>query len=873
MLILHKHIQVSRLIILVLAVASFVSCSTQKNTWATRSFHQTKVKYNILYNGNIAYDEGLKAIRDANTDDYSRVLYLYPVSNHTAAQAATSQMDKTIDKCRKCIKLHSIKSKPKRNPKKANDPKYKLWLQSEEFNKNMHLAWLRLGQAEFHKGDFLGAVSTFNYIINHYQNDPDMIAQCQLWVARAYAELGWQYEAEDMLNRVQIDALSRKHAKLYSAVKADVLLHGEHYHEAIPFVKIALPHEKRKIYRPRFAYVLGQLYEMEGKKDDAISAYKSVVRMAPPNEMEFNARLRMAELGGKNSLRQLRSMAKQSKFKDRLDQIYGAMGNIYLSVPDTAKALEMYEKAIAESTQGGTAKAAILVRAGDIYFEKRAYVQAQPCYREAVTILTAENDEYARVQKRSEVLDELIVSYTQAQLQDSLQRLSHMTEAEQRAIVDKIIADLIEAEKADSTKQAQEALAIARGDDGPRSVNTANMLGGGSFQKGEWYFYNPQLVKQGAQEWRRRWGARPLEDNWRRKNKQVVVSDEMSASLNGENDGMSPDSLATDSTAVPAPKLETDNHKPEYYLQQIPRTEQDFAASDSLWREAMVALYYIYRDKLEDEELAQETLRALDARFGNHPSVLAIHEDEALRALRHDEAYIARMRKMLADQDSIYAATYAAYTKGQYADVKANKNYMETTYPQSSLMPRFLFLNAVSVARTEGQPAFVAELQNLVANYGSTELGTMAKDMLAMMGQGMESQKGGATSSLADMRGQTDDTPDDQEKAAQEWSEDRKQPSVVVLILPEANEEALNELLYEVALFNFSQFLIRDFDLQKMPVWGESCALRVSGFADMDEAEWWMDLLQKNAEMQSVLQGIQIKAVTEVNLPLIVGQP
>ena len=109
MLILHKHIQVSRLIILGLAVASFVSCSTQKNTWATRSFHQTKVKYNILYNGNIAYEEGLKAIRDANTDDYSRVLYLYPVSNHTAAQAATSQMDKTIDKCRKCIKLHSIK--------------------------------------------------------------------------------------------------------------------------------------------------------------------------------------------------------------------------------------------------------------------------------------------------------------------------------------------------------------------------------------------------------------------------------------------------------------------------------------------------------------------------------------------------------------------------------------------------------------------------------------------------------------------------------------------------------------------------------------------------------------------------------------------
>ena len=840
------------------------SCSTQKNTWATRSFHQTKVKYNILYNGNVAYEEGLKSIRDANSDDYSRILYLYPVSNHQAAEAGKTQMDKTIEKCRKCIKLHSIKAKPKRNPKKSNDPEYKIWLQSEEFNKNMSLAWIRLGEAEFHKGDFLGAVSTFNYIINHYQNDPDMIAQCQLWVARSYAEMGWQYEAEDMLNRVQIDALSRRHAKLYSAVKADVLLKGAHYHEAIPFVKIAMPHEKRKIYRPRFAYVLGQLYEMEGNKSDAVHAYKYVVRMAPPTEMEFNARLRIAELGGRNSLRQLRTMSKQSKFKDRLDQIYGAMGNVYLNDKDTLKALEMYEKAIAESTQAGAAKAAVLVKAGDLYYERQDYVHAQPCYREAVTILTAENEEYARVQKRSEVLDELIVAYTQVHLQDSLQRLGRMTEEEQKAIVDQIIADLIKAEKEDSTRQADEARARLRDDDGPRSVNTANMLGGGGAQKGEWYFYNPQLIKQGQQEWRRKWGNRPLEDNWRRQNKQVV------AAYPGE-DYPEGDStmLAADSTQQSRPVLETDNHKPAYYLQQIPRTPQDYELSDSLWREAMIDLYYIYCDKVEDEDLAEETLRELVERFTGHPSLDKIFEDKKLRALRDDPEYIAKMRKMLDEQDSLYAQTYAAYTKGQFAQVKANKQYAETNFPQSKLMPRFLFLNAVATARSEGQEAFVTALQEVVTQYPETELGAMAKDMLAMLGQGMESQQGGSTGSLADMRGQVEEEKTDTAAAEQQWSEDRKQPSVVLLILPKADEEALNNLLYEVALFNFSQFLIRDFDLQKMPVFGSGCALRICGFADLDEAEWWVGLVEKNADMQTVLDGVQIKAVTEVNLPLI----
>ena len=847
------------------------SCSTQRNTWATRSFHQTKVKYNILYNGNIAYEEGLKAIRDANTDDYSQILYLYPVSNHQAAESAASQMDKTIEKCRKCIKLHSIKAKPKRNPKKANDPKYKLWLQSEEFNAKMGLAWIRLGEAEFHKGDFLGAVSTFNYIINHYKNDPDIIAQSQLWIARAYGEMGWQYEAEDMLQRVQIDALSKKHARLYSAVKADVLLHGGHYQAAIPFVKIAMPYEKRKIYRPRFAYVLGQLYEKDGKRDEAVHAFRSVVRMAPPVEMEFNARIRIAELGGKNSLRKLRTMAKQSKYKDKLDRIYGAMGNIYLAQQDTAHALEMYEKAIAEATQAGTAKAEVLVRAGDLYYEQREYAKAQPCYREAVTILTAESDQYARVQKRSEVLDELIVAYDQAQLQDSLQRLSHLTEKEQREIVDRIIADLIAAEKEDSLKQAQQERdeELDRMSPSLRSVDTRNMLGGGNTQKGEWYFYNPQLIKQGQQEWLRRWGNRKLEDNWRRQNKQVIINDEMASSLNEENEGMSPDSTGLDSTAVQAPKIETDTHKPEYYLQQIPRTPQDYAVSDSLWREAMVALYYIYRDKVDNEPLAEETLRELEKRFPNHPVLKDIYEDQRLRALRHDEAYIAKMQKMLQEQDSLYAATYEAYSKGGYAVVKANKSYAQQEFPQSRLMPRFLFLNAVAVARTEGQQAFISELQQLVAQYGETELGAMAKDMLAMMGQGMESKKGGATGSLADLREQSETEPQEEESAAQEWSEDRKQPSLVLLVLPKSDEQALNELLYEVALFNFSQFLIRDFDLQKMPVFGEGCALRVSGFADMDEAEWWVDLIRKNPEMQSVLQQVEIKAVTEVNLPLL----
>ena len=880
--------------LLLVACWCTTSCSTQKNTAATRAYHQMKVRYNILYNGNHAYEEGLKSIQTANVDDYSQVLNLYPVSNHQAAASSAAKMDVTIEKCRKCIKLHSIKKKPQPDPKKRNDPKYKLWLQSEEFNAEMGNAWIRLGEAEFHKADFLGSIGTFSYVMKHYQNDPDMVARCQLWIARAYGELGWLYEAEDMLHNVKIDDLNRKHASLYSAVSADILLKTKQYRAALPFVKIAAPNEKRKVYRPRFEYALGQLYEHEGNKQEAINAYKKVIKLTPPVEMDFNARVRIAQLKGKSSLKQLRQMAKQAKYKDKLDYIYGTMGNIYLASGDTAEALAQYRLAIEKATQASLQKAAVLVKAGDIYYGRQEYVEAQPCFREAITILTAEQDDFARIQRLSEVLDELIVEHEVVVLQDSLQRLSRMSEQEQRAIIERLIEDLIKQEAADAEAALVAEREAANG--GLQSVNTANMLGG-SGGNAEWYFYNPQLMRSGKQEFQKKWGNRTLEDNWRRLSKTV------SAPMMADDESKDEMELSSDSTVVgdstKATFLpETDNHKPEYYQQQIPKTAADLALSDSLIRQALINMVYIYQDKMEDQALADATFEELCRRYPHHGALLDLYYMyylQALRAGNPTEAnrlaqeivayypdskqalivsqpdYFERLQRMAAEQDSLYEGTYKAFTTGDFAQVKQNKQYAEANYPLSPLMPRFLFLNAVSVARTEGQSGFAEELRDMVSKYPESELGAMAKDMLAMMGQGMESQKGGTTGSLATLREET--KPEEVEEAQgtgeeSAWTEERDVPSVVLLVLKEADENLLNQMQYEVALFNFSQFLIRDFDLQKMPVFGTGCALRVIGFTTLDEAEWWVGLVGQNAELTTFLQlhEVEIISVAEQNV-------
>ena len=877
-------------ILLLCAYATMhTACSTQKNTWASRSFHQTKTKYNIYYNGNISFAEGEDAIREANEDDYSTVLNLYPVSNHEAAKAATSQMDRTIEKCRKCIKLHSIKARPKVNQeKRRKDPEYKAWLEQEEFNNQMGKAWLLLGKAEFHKGDFLGSISTFNYIARHYAYDKDIVAQCELWSARAYAELGWLYEAEDVLRKVQVDHLSKNSAPLYSAVSADILLKTKQYDAAIPFVKIAVKNEDRKGNRPRFYYVLGQLYQMQGDKSAARNAYKRVLDLQPDNEMEFNARLQQSQLEDdiQKSINILQKMAQLDKHKDRLDQIYGTIGDIYLEHEDTTKALEYYEKGIESSTENGINKAVVLVNAGDIYYKQRDYVKASPCYKEATQILSVENEQYARIQRRSETLDELVVEHNIVVLQDSLQRLAALSEEEQLKVVEKIIADLIQAEKDEAERLAQ-AERAAENDNGPRSVNTQNMLGGGG--SGAWYFYNPQLMRSGKQTFRTQWGNRILEDNWRRLSKAST-----SSSFMATEEEIPEDSIANEETISKAEQTaEIDDHKPAFYLQQIPKTAEDIERSNQQIADALYNMVYIYRDRVGDQALSDATFQEYCRRFPTNERLVELYYMQYLTALKNQnnadaeqyrkaiiqqfpeskEAtivsqpdYFERLKKMSAEQDSLYENTYYNYQDNNFAAVKANKQYAEEHYPLTPLMPRFLFLNAIAVAKTEGQEAFTQELQDMVTRYPDNELTAMAKDMIALMGQGAESQASIGTS-LQDRR--TVETTENIEEgdSVLAFSTETNMASIVLMIVPN-DEKILNTLLYQVALYNFSQFMIKDFDLKQIPLFSQGqSALQVSGFDTLEEAKWYQKMLQKNNELMNWLnsnQG-QIIPITEEN--------
>lgn len=900
---------------------SLSSCSTQKNTALSRSFHQTKTYYNIYYNGRLSYDEGIRQINTSNKDDFAGILNLYPVSNHQAAQSSASKMDLAIEKCRKCIKLHSIKSKPQKiNPKRKSDPKYKAWLEQKEFNNKMDLAWMMLGQAEFYKGDFLGSVGTFNYVSRLYEQDKDIVAMCQIWVARAYAEMDWLYEAEDLMQKVNVDDLKRKHRPFYSAVMGDILLKQQRPREALPYVRVGLQSEKKRGYKARFTYVLGQLYQLDHQNAKAKDAYKEVLHLNPAPDLEFNARLHYAELEGDTvkTVKALRRQARLSKNKDRLDRIYGTIGNIFLQKNDTARAMEFYLLAIEKSTQNGPEKAEILILAGDIYYDRHDYKNASPLYSEAIHIITNTHPDYLRVRKLSEVLDEVVVNEDVVTLQDSLQHLATLSEEEQLAIVNRLIEELREQERQDSIRASEEQREAELGD-GKAAVNTLNMLGGPK-SAAEWYFYNTQLMNTGKQEFQKLWGRRPLEDDWRRLSKAMSSSGGLMTSTEKElpeDEDMQlaqGDSIPSDSTLVAdKPEIEpvTDPHDPAYYLQQIPRTEEDFAESNRQIATALINLIAIYRDKVGNQLLSDDaffdycrrfpndTANLVDLYYMQYLNALRIQNDTLADRYRYDIVhrfpntqqarivsdpnYFERLRHISFVQDSLYEATYDAFRRAEFRTVKQNTQYAEDSLNLSPLMPRFLFLNAIAKAKTEGQDAFIAALRDMVARYPDSEAGSMARDFLALMNQGSEAQQDqSAMTGLADKRGEIT-TEEEHRDSTAAFSTERNEPSYALLVMPivhgtndtEADTlqtARMNRLLYEVALFNFTQFLIKDFDLMQLPYLTRTeCALQVTGLENMGEAEWYIGLIQNNPDLQATFRELQVQPlpITETNYRLL----
>ena len=867
-------------------------CSTRKNTGATRAYHQMCTDYNVGFNAKNAYIEGQKLIDKGAKDDFTQLIEMYPISYKENQTVATSQMERTIEKCRKAIKKHSITKKPKLNLKKRKEPKYQYFYSQEEFVHGVKEAWILLGKAELHKGDFLGAASTFGYIQRHYPSDPEIVCEARIWQARAYGEMDWVYEAWQVFDQIKENDVVKRLNSDYAEVKAFLLLKDKNYKEAIPYLQLATKRENNKYLSSRFNYLLGQLYLEQNQIDKATESFKLAVRQSQTYPMEFNARLMMLQCNDEawaKNVKKLKRMAKNSNNKDFKDQIYTIVGNIYLNHKDTAEAIEAYKTAIEESTRGGVEKAAVLITLGDLYYSQKEYIDAHPCYQEASGILNAEYPDYKRVMKLGEALGELAVNYNTVELQDSLQHLSTLTEEEQLKIVEKIIEE-VKKEEEEAARLAKEA--ETKGfEESTRPSMSMPTLGGAK----DWYFYNQQLKTQGAQQFKQKWGKRVLEDNWRRANKVSTAPD-----MN-EEVGMENEKLDEDGNPIVSDEQKVDDgvpahHTPEYYLAQIPKDSADIAASNVAIADALYAMAVIYDEKLNDLPMSLETYQEFQRRFakdsreleGYYSSyricgklddkdeqetyrqrIITEYPESKYAAVLSQPDYLERTKEMLALQDSLYADTYLAYSKGNFNTVFANYDNMAKNYSMSSLMPKFAFLNVLSIGKTQPEEPFYQALTELVEKYPQSDVTPMCKDILALMSQGREAQQGTTHGSILEKREElAQEEMVDEELKNATFSSEKKTPHYLLLI-PRNENVNLNSLLYDLAAFNFTKFMVKDYDLAKRSVGGVTYI--AVGTESFEETEWYERTMLAEPTLQGriTLDQVERIIISDENLKLI----
>ena len=617
----------SYFILLSVALAMVTACSTKKNTAPTRFWHGFTAKYNTYFNGSEAYKEGFRTKERNNQDNYTELIPIFYVGNESSRGLGAPNFLTAVKKCEKAIHLHSIKRRPVVSGGKKLSPKEKAYLSRKEFNPFLKNAWMLMGKAQFQKGEFLEAASTFSYMTRLYAAEPIVAAEARVWLARCYSQLEWYYDAEEALSRARKDTLTRRVAKEHLQSMADLLMHRKQYTEAIPYLEKIAKSEKRKMQKARLYFLLGQVHQMNGNKAAAYKSYKKCIAKSPPYELAFNARIHQTEVMAEGSqvkkmVKRLRSMARSSKNKEYLDQVYYAMGNIYLTQNDTARAITAYEDGRAKSTRGGIEKGVLLLKLAEIYWERGRYDLAQSCYADAIGIISKDYEGYDEITRRSKVLDELVPHTSAIYLQDSLLALSVMSEADRNAAIDRVITILKEKEEKEKEARA-DSLAEARQQEGGNfSPNTrgnaSNQNQNQNQDEGkEWYFYNSVRVSKGKQDFRKHWGTRKNEDNWRRSNRTVLqhVDDE---SIDYEKEDSIANAKAkmdslheTESDTTSTDSVTADPHTREYYLAQIPFSDEAKEESHKIIREALYEAGLLEKDALEDFPLAAKTLTRL----------------------------------------------------------------------------------------------------------------------------------------------------------------------------------------------------------------------------------------------------------------------
>ncbi len=732
------------IISLPVVAAVLTCCAPTKNTPVTRGYHNLTSRYNVYYNGNEAYKSGMQSIYTAHNENFAIVLPVFVYSDKEAALTSYSDMNRVIEKCGKCVRKHSITVKPKNKKNRKQSARQKAFMDKNEYVKWIDDADMLTGKAKMIKQDYYAAIEQFTYIVRQY-DDPDIKTEAYIWLARCYTEMEKYDQAVDFVNTVSGDMskVSKRMRAPLAATHADILLRQGQYTDAIPFVEEAVKYSRRrdKQDRVRLMYILAQLYKLNDENNKATQWFQKVVDANPDYQYIFNARINMAGIYNRDAgsseqmQRDLIKMLKDDKNTDYADQIYYALGNIAYNEMRDDDAIWYFKQSVAASTVNNNQKSLSYLAIADICFDKPDYRQAQLYYDSAMVDLPHEYPDYQQIRRKAENLNELVQCLNAIHNEDSLQQLARLSEAERNSRIDARINEVVAEEQAEKTRAAEAKSELAQA----QQMSRQNTQAGG-----KWYFYNPSSLSLGQTEFKKKWGNRKLEDNWRRSNKTALDWDELATTADG-----------TDEEADTKKNLDPKSR--DYYLADIPLTDSAFRCSEQRLQDAYFNLGVVYKDKFADYPLAANAFndyikrypqseKEVSAWFNLYKSYLLQKEyADAERCKQHiisnfpdtdyarilsNPDYYKELEKIDNQLNFMYQATYRFYLTGECDQVATTFAYVDSAYPESSLIPKFELLNTLCQGRQTDSSTFEQMLGSYIKKYPKRNESQYAREII-----------------------------------------------------------------------------------------------------------------------------------------------
>ena len=810
------------------------NCSVEKNTATTRFYHGMTARFNIYFNGYESYKSGLAKISNGFSDDYAELLRVFEYSDPSAASLCSSDMDNAIQKASKLISLKSISAKPEFNTKRELSDQERQLLEQKEYNEWVDDSYLLIGKARFFKHEFNAAASVFNHCIAE-ANDPDIKTESAIWLARINNETRNYNESYRILNEIEtIQSSSRPFKAMYYTTLADLFIKQKRYSEAIDPLTKSLEYISGKRTKYRLTYLLAQLNENAGYSSKATSLYRDVIKMNPPYDVEFNARINIAGVFDTNSgnsvemKKELGKMLRDSKNKDYQDQIYYALGNISMKEGDEKKAIEFYRKSASSVSSNQNQKGRSYLALARHYYDKPDYMAAGKFYDSAVYFLDQKHPDYLELKTKSQNLNSLVAQLTIIQTEDSLQRVASLTPRERDAFIAGIIDRIISDEREGKASQYSDRFNLGQYYENERRFQD-NIS-----QEGKWYFYNQSTLTFGRTEFRRRWGDRRLEDNWRRSNKARVAIQQITAN-GGEEIA---DDSDTSDTGM-------DYKKPAFYLKNLPLNDSLLAVSNEKIAVAYLNAGRVYSEKIVDQDKAAESFESIIKRYPEHeliPEALynlykVFKETNNQKAETYRQRLLVRYpgseySKILSDPDyyikkmadiklveSLYQKAFNAYSDEDFTRAKAYCDEALSKYRDDDLAPKFLLLRAYSVARVSDERSFREELSILKKSWPGTEESSKAGELIAYLDQKMPELR----------------VEEDKEVAAQLYVADKISPFNFSLIIMDRTFN-INQATFDVISYNIDNYTNKNYRTEGTLIDDKYIMISISGFTGYEEA-------------------------------------